>query len=300
MIIVHLLVFTQVDARVLEKRWPSPPAAETAGAEAAPHVCGRVQLLVQQHRAEMVDREVGRWWRRRDYGRPQAQAVAERRPRSRLRVHVQRRARVQPPLPAAAAAQQPRCRWSAQPGRPELPAQRLRAAAAPRVVHHTRLQRDVRARRLSATGRVLRAAVGPAAHPSAVQPGPGARALRQHHRGGRLPDDAAAVAGQDVLDGAALGHGRPLPVPRGRGAPGATVAAVHAVPGPAGLVVRRIVAVLVAHVHRVVVHHGRGHHRGRATHACAAGACTAHVRHHYRGPGKYNIILRPRSRLLLS
>lgn len=133
-----------------------------------------------------------------------------------------------------------------------------------------------------AVASLVHRAAGAAARPPAVQPGPGARALRQHHRGGRLPDDAATVAGQDVLHGAAvLVHGRPIPVPRGRAPPGAPVAAVHAVPGPAGLVVRRIVAVLVARVHRLVVRRGRGR-RGRAT--LTAADVSTNVR---PGPGKY-------------
>lgn len=101
---VQCRCFPQVDERVRDekRRWPSP-AAEAARAEAAPHVRGRVQLLVQQHRAQMVDRETGRRRRRRRRRgdrRPQAPAVAERRPRLRLRVHVQRCVRVQQPLPA--------------------------------------------------------------------------------------------------------------------------------------------------------------------------------------------------------
>jgi len=65
------------------------------------------------------------------------------------------------------------------------------------------------------------------------------------------------------------------------------VAVVHVVPGPTALVVRRIVAVLVVDVHRVVVHHhgGRGRHdihRRQAANAAANdGTVTAaHGRRH--------------------
>lgn len=223
----------------------------------------------------MAGRQAGRRRRRRRLRlrrvdrRPQAQAVAERRvPRSRLRVDdaPPRRRRPRQQAQPAGAAVQPARRGVAAP---LVRQRRARAGHQPAGV----VRPATGAAAAAAARRVVRARTPATTAP--VQPGPGARALRQHHRRGRLPDDVATVAGQVVGHAAALVRRLPGPAGRPRGTP---VAAVHAVPGPARLVVRRVVAVLVAHVHRVVVHRrGAGVRGGRPERQTAAAAAAGHA-----------------------